>query len=308
MYKNRSNLTRRVRIGTSLLTLLWVLVSIRYPGVAQQVKSDQDLVFRFALFTDIHLNRNCNNCFEGLSHAMHSASNNNAEFIITAGDNIDIDAMSNPEQAIDLYQEYAQIMDKAAIRVYPAIGNHDRYFGPDPDGQLKDAGIWEKYIGPTYYSFDHKGWHFIVLNSVQTEEGKYPVVGEDQKNWLENDLKATHPDTPIVVTVHVPFLSLYYPALQGKYTAADTFLNFKEVWDMFEGYNLKLVLQGHMHLYEEIKVMGVQFITAGAVSASWWGGPYHGTEEGYLLVHINDQDFTWEYVDYGWVVPEKKSN
>jgi len=61
-----------------------------------------------------------------------------------------------------------------------------------------------------------------------------------------------------------------------------------------------LVLQGHMHLYEEIKVKGVQFITAGAVSASWWGGVYHGTEEGYLLLHMDGDNFHWEYLDYGW--------
>lgn len=71
---------------------------------------------------------------------------------------------------------------------------------------------------------------------------------------------------------------------------------------MFDNKNLKLVLQGHMHLYEEIKVKGVQFITAGAISASWWGGPYYGTEEGYLKVDINGNNFDWEYVDYGWEV------
>jgi predicted phosphodiesterase len=82
--------------------------------------------------------------------------------------------------------------------------------------------------------------------------------------------------------------------------------NFKEVWDMFEGKNLKLVLQGHMHLYEEIKIRDVQFITAGAVSARWWSGPYHGTQEGYLLIKTDGDDFFWEYVDYGWDVKQKQ--
>jgi hypothetical protein len=71
---------------------------------------------------------------------------------------------------------------------------------------------------------------------------------------------------------------------------------------LFENYNLKLVLQGHQHLYEEIKVKDVQFITGGAVSASWWGGPYYGTEEGFLLLKFSDDDFSWQYVDYGWEV------
>ena len=76
---------------------------------------------------------------------------------------------------------------------------------------------------------------------------------------------------------------------------------------MFNEHNLKLVLQGHMHLYEEIKVKGVQFITGGAVSAAWWGGPYYGTEEGYLKVNVKGDNFSWEYVDYGWEVQPIKN-
>ena len=45
-----------------------------------------------------------------------------------------------------------------------------------------------------------------------------------------------------------------------------------------------MVLQGHQHLDEKIYAKGTWFITGGAVSASWWGGAFHGTEEGFLLV------------------------
>jgi hypothetical protein len=42
-------------------------------------------------------------------------------------------------------------------------------------------------------------------------------------------------------------------------------------------------------------------ITAGAVCASWWNGAFHGTEEGFLLVHIDkNNQFKWEYIDMGW--------
>ena len=82
--------------------------------------------------------------------------------------------------------------------------------------------------------------------------------------------------------------------MEGVYKSNDTFTNFKEIWDMFKEHNLKLVLQGHQHLYEEINALGVQFITAGAVSANWWGGDYHGTQEGYLLVECDSDNFSWE--------------
>ena len=67
-------------------------------------------------------------------------------------------------------------------------------------------------------------------------------------------------------------------------------------------HNLKLVLQGHLHYLEDIKVNGVNFITVGAVSARWWNGPNHGVEEGFLMISTEGDDFDYEYIDYGWEV------
>jgi UDP-2,3-diacylglucosamine pyrophosphatase LpxH len=258
--------------------------------------------FSFAFFTDIHLNNGNNNCWEGLDKAINDAKSEGADFIMTGGDNVDIDGLrKDAETAHELYQKYALKIENAGIPFYPTIGNHDRFWGVEKNDPLYNEGMFEKYIHETTYSFDHKGWHFIVLNTTQIYGDSY-CVNEEQKQWLAADLAKVDKQTPIVISVHVPFLSVYYPALRGEYTSTDTFSNFKEIWDMFENKNLKLVLQGHMHLYEEIKVRGIQFITAGAVSASWWGGSYHGTEEGYLKVDIDRNNFDWEYVDYGWEV------
>ncbi len=253
--------------------------------------------FSFAFFTDIHLNKGDNDCFYGLGKAIQSSKDLSADFILTGGDNVDIDVLKDDSATAHwLYGKYSELIANAGIGYYATIGNHDRFFGCQKSDPLYERGLFEKYLNQSYYSFNHKGWHFIVLNTSNS------IVGDEQKQWLAADLKELDAKTPIIISTHVPFLSVYYPALQGKYTPRDTFSNFKEIWDMFEGKNLKLVLQGHMHLYEEIKVKGVQFITGGAVSASWWGGSYHGTEEGYLMIHIDGDDFDWEYIDYGWEV------
>lgn len=263
---------------------------------AQDLQDDKNN-FSFAFFTDIHLNKGDNNCFNGLEKAISLAKTQDADFILTGGDNVDIDVLGKDASTAHwLYNAYAELIANAGIDYYATIGNHDRFYGCEKSDPLFERGLFEKYLNKSYYSFDHKGWHFIVLNTSNS------IVDEDQKQWLAADLELIASETPIIISTHVPFLSVYYPALDGKYTSTDTFKNFKEIWDMFEGKNLKLVLQGHMHLYEEIKVKGVQFITAGAVSASWWGGEYHGTEEGYLQVNIDGDDFDWEYVDYGWEV------
>ncbi len=261
--------------------------------------------FSFAFFTDIHLNKNHfdkeNGGFQGLKKAIENAKANQVDFILTGGDNVDIDNLKkgDAETAHALYKKYAEMIHNAGIDYHATIGNHDRFWLAEKETEDYDYGLFEKYVNKSFYSFNHKGWHFIVLNSTRICGGKY-CVDEVQKAWLKEDLANVDAETPVIVSTHVPFLSVYYPALEGKYTDTDTFSNFKEIWEMFDEKNLKLVLQGHMHLYEEIKVKGIQFITAGAVSASWWGGAYHGTEEGYLKINVDGEDFSWEYVDYGW--------
>lgn len=264
--------------------------------------------FSFAFFTDIHLNYNKEaKSFDGFKQALKMAeSNKDIDFILTGGDNVDVDGMKagRRDTAAQLYRDYKTVTDQSRLKFYFTIGNHDRYWAEGKEAPLANDGLFRSFFGEAYYTFDHKGWRFIVLNSVETVGGKY-CVSEKQKQWLADVLAKTPKDQPIIVSAHVPFLSLYYPVLEGRYTDTDTFANQKQVFDMFDGYNLKLVLQGHQHLYEEIKIKGVQFITAGAVSAGWWGGSFHGTEEGYLQVSVNGDHFSWNYVDYGWNAQKK---
>lgn len=260
--------------------------------------------FTFAFLTDIHMNTHPKTrSLEGFKQAIQHVEKTSADFILTGGDNADVDGMKSDqrEAVVSLYRNYKEAAAQSKLPFYFTIGNHDRYWGDGAQGGAYGEKLFESFFGDTYYSFVHKGWLFIVLNSTQVCDGQY-CVDSVQQQWLTDLLAKTPPNQPIVVSTHVPFLSLYYPVLEGRYTAADTFVNQKEIFDMFGQHNLKLVLQGHQHLYEEIKVKGVQFITAGAVSAGWWGGAFHGTEEGYLLVHANGDEFKWEYVDYGWEV------
>ncbi|RQP08940.1 MAG: hypothetical protein EAS52_24370 [Parapedobacter sp.] len=260
--------------------------------------------FSFAFLTDIHMNANpASNSAAGFRQAIAKAETTGADFILTGGDNVDVDGLKadRREDAFKLYQDYQAISNASRLPFHFTIGNHDRYWAGGADSKLNNDGLFKSYFGPAYYSFEHKGWLFIVLNSTQICGGKY-CVDSTQQQWLSDLLAGTPRSQPIVVSTHVPFLSLYYPVLEGRYTDADTFVNQKEIFDMFGNHSLKLVLQGHQHLYEEIKVKGVQFITAGAVCANWWGGAFHGTEEGFLLVHADGASFTWEYVDYGWKV------
>ena len=54
----------------------------------------------------------------------------------------------------------AEMLSKLRGKLYCVMGEHDYYL---------DLGeYWSKLFGPHYYSFDHKGVHFVVLNSILT--------------------------------------------------------------------------------------------------------------------------------------------
>ena len=71
----------------------------------------------------------------------------------------------------------------------------------------------------------------------------------------------------------------------------------KELLDLFKDHNLKLVLQGHLHIVEEAYIGGIRFITGGAVSAMWWNGPRGDMEEGYVLLKIKGEEIDWEKLE-----------
>lgn len=280
----------------------WLVLStliILFSFLSCDNETEEKDSFSVAFFTDIHLNMGDNGCFQGLDKAISMADSFGVDFILTGGDNVDIDVLKDDSvSAYTLYGKFSEVMQSSPVKIYPAIGNHDRYSGSYFNDPMSGAALFESFLGKSYYSIDHKNWHFITLNTVQTVQGQY-AIDDTQKSWLIEDIKGLDKNVPTVLVCHVPFLSTYTPATSGKY-GFDSFSNFREILDLFENINLKLVLQGHQHLYEEIKTRNIQFITGGAVSASWWGGPYYGTEEGFLLLNFSENNFTWEYIEYGW--------
>lgn len=265
--------------------------------------------FSFAFITDIHLQKE-DQAPEGFRKAIADINALQPDFVLTGGDLI-MDALEEPYESADsLYDMYVEEVKGFNMPVYNTIGNHELFgiyevSGVSPDHPEYRYGMYEKRIGETYYSFDHKGWHFIVLNVIQdTEDREYiGMVDEVQMEWLKADLLEVDPKTPIVISTHIPFITVFTQILYGEYAPDYHGLvveNARDVLDLFAAHNLKLVLQGHLHYLEYIELYGISFITSGAISGHWWEGPNRDIEEGYLMVYVEGDDFCWEYVDYEW--------
>ena len=74
------------------------------------------------------------------------------------------------------------------------------------DASLDNGEAYREFFGPTHYSFDHKGVHFIALDNVS--DPKAPI-GVEQLGWLKSDLATQKADARIVVLTHRPLFPLY---------------------------------------------------------------------------------------------------
>lgn len=293
---------------------LLILLLLRADIVAQNFSVNAE-PFTFVFITDIHIQPK-RNAVEGFKKAIDEINKINPDFVITGGDLI-YDALGvSYERADSLFNLYNETIKLINSPVYNTIGNHEIFGWYEKSNVQKDhtdfgKNMYENRIGKTYFSFEHKGVKFFILDSIEEipEGGKYyGYVSDEQIDWLKKEMQTVDTLTPIVISTHIPFITTFSQIKAGSQKENERGLvveNSKEVLDLFTSHNLKLVLQGHLHYYEDLNIQGkTRFITAGAVSARWWHGPNFGMEEGFLIVKVIGDEIVTEYFDYGWEVSE----
>ena len=108
--------------------------------------------------------------------------------------------------------------------------------------------------GRGWYSFDHKGVHFIGLNNCQQVDAM-GLLGADQLRWLKSDLGALVPSTPIVIFAHIPLWMVYPDWGWGTPDAAEALTYLKRFGSV-------TVLNGHIHQVVQKVEGNVAFHTA----------------------------------------------
>jgi Icc protein len=267
--------------------------------------------FDFIFFTDTHIQPELD-AARGCSMAFAKIAKSNADFAICGGDLV-FDAMRVDRTRADmLFDLYQHTEDSLKMPLHHAIGNHDLFgvlaiSGIEPADPGYGKKMYEDRFGSrTYYSFDHKGYHFIVLDSVvptpdRQWEGR---VDDTQLKWLAKDLAALDSRAPVIVITHVPLITgylAYGPKPDGT-PRHDTVsvANSAELTALFAQHNVLAVLQGHLHINELVHFKGCQYACCGAVCGNWWHGPRLAYPEGYTRVSLNNGKITWQYETYGF--------
>jgi Icc protein len=273
------------------------------PGTAED--------FTFLFLTDTHLQPELN-AAAGCDQCFKKARTIKSDFAIQGGDHVFDSLGVSRARATSLFDLYTKTEQDLGMKLYHTIGNHD-VFGIYPASgvsaetdSLYGKKMYEERFGRTYYSFDHKGVHFIVLDSIGiTDDRAYEGrIDAAQLQWLASDLKALPAATPVIVSVHIPLVTAFnsyvpVPATEPKHHGLSV-ANANEVIALFEGHNVLGVLQGHTHINETVMWKGVPYITSGAVCGNWWHGTRLGTPEGFTVVEVKGGKLSTRYETYGF--------
>lgn len=248
--------------------------------------------FTFAYISDSHLyEKTLNERFvRAILKAVDdvNAMNPQPDFILYGGD---LAQLGQPKEL----EEGAQILKALKAPVRMMVGEHDWY--------LDMGENWRKRFGKDVYSFDHKGVHFVVLNSVIVEDywtapkmtpmermlamaqldnpnGRPFTVGEAQRQWLKNDLANVKPETPLVVFSHSPLYKIYKA---WNFWTDDA----EEVQKVLAPFQTVTVIHGHTHQMLTNRIGNIHF--HGMLSTAWpW--PYAPQGLPRLTVRMNRAD------------------
>src|SRR6478735_6968523 len=171
-------------------------------------------------------------------------------FVIHTGD---ITHLSKPSE----FDDADRIISQARLDVHYVPGEHDVL---DGDVKLYRNRYGRGTKGAGWYSFDANGVHFIgLVNVVDLKAGGLGNLGDDQLEWLEDDLKGRSGSTPIVVFAHIPLWSVYPQWGWGTDDSAQALAYLKKFGSV-------TVLNGHIHQTMQ-KVEGhVTFHTAASTA------------------------------------------
>src|SRR6201996_5198364 len=189
--------------------------------------------FTFVQISDSHLgfNKPANTDVAGtLQVALNriDAEATQPDFLIHTGD------LTHAAKASEFDQLEQMLGGKRTVFYVP--GEHDTA-ADDGKSYLERFGKGTK--GNGWYSFDHKGVHFIGLVNVVQLEGM-GRLGAEQIAWLKQDLSALKSSTPVVVFAHIPLWAVYP---EWGWGTADS----EQAFALLRRFGSVTVLNGHIH-------------------------------------------------------------
>jgi len=232
----------------------------------------------------------------------------NPDFVIITGDLV-FGQLYPFEYSVE-YRKCYKILQQFDVPTFLCPGNHDGYIQTGQDG----FRLWEKFIGPLYYSFNYGDYHFTSVNSYDwPAPSRWAIsyaplqwgghIREEQMKWIEKDLEhSTNAKARFIMLHHNPLWDTKNDSLlkNGNYTGRE------ELLSLIEKYNVSAVFDGHVHYDNVTEQNGTLYITtttcASELSAedAYWG---------YRLIEVEDGKIvSYNYKEPKYSIPLYRLN
>jgi len=170
-------------------------------------------LFRYAILSDTHIRPSGESSSPWKTNLLtnerarwiaHAINNENPDFMIHLGDIVH--PVPHHHTHGSAAKVASEIMSGLDCPFYFVPGNHDigDMNNPSMPAHIVNddfIGFFRRHYGSSYRSFDHKGIHFVILNSPVLNSGLEEEV--KQRTWLMEDL-AQHKGSRIHIFSHYP--------------------------------------------------------------------------------------------------------
>ncbi len=191
--------------------------------------------FKFIQISDTHIG--APGAAEHLQEMLKTiaAQHPDVDFIISSGDLTDWGLQ--PE-----WERYAAIGNSTGMKLFQVPGNHDSRWSDNGKRYFRNL------FGDNCFSFDHKGIHFIFLDTSLLLE-QYGNFSKACLRWLKTDLQNVPQHKPLIIIAHHP------PFFAQRFIG-----NEDRLLDLLEGYNVALILTGHGHGVKRWSLNGLDML------------------------------------------------
>lgn len=207
------------------------------------------------------------------------------------------------------YPFISETLASSGIQFRYVIGNHDMTnYGRSYETSFLE---YEKFFGPTYYSFNVGKVHYVVMDDTFYVGRDWYYIGyldETQLAWLEKDLALIPKDYKVVLCMHIPTTigTEDQDAFQYK-IIGDNLCNKPFLYKLLRQHDAT-IWSGHMHTNSITEIPddnGRNIMlehNLGGFCGSWWCGDVcvDGCPPGYKVFSFSGTKLQWYYKSCGF--------
>lgn len=247
-----------------------LLILALFSGILTCASQESLPIISFGIVTDVHYAdmpdkdaKSYNQSLDKLEDCVQKMNDHAVDFLIELGDFKDIDASNSEEKAMIYLYRAEKVFSKFIGPKYHVLGNHD----VDCISKSQFLSVAQNTGIPpssTYYSYNYKGIHFVVLDANfdstgnDYEKGQFAWndsnIPDVELKWLKKDLNKTK--YPSIIFIHQPLEE------SGEYFVN----NSEEVRKILEkSGKVAAVFQGHYHAGNYRLLNGIHYYTLKAL-------------------------------------------